>query len=388
MLKDVEADVGHCLKCGACRLDWQTKEPICPSGIRFGFDSHYAIGRVALARAVLSGAWTIDRATAERVLTCTDCGGCDVQCNATIGVGPLRIIRELKREIVATGLVPAPVRRFLVNVTEWGNAFGRPQDTRGDWAAEIDAPRWHGHDYLFYVGDFGSFDERAQKVARTVAGLFDAAGLSWGILGPEEFCDGHDVAAVGDRDLFEALVEIGGEQIREKGIRRIVTLCPHALNGFREWRRLGVDIEPVHYTQLLAELLREGRLRPRRAPAGLVTFHDPCNLGRHGGEYAAPREILGYLPGVETIEMERHGEHGLCCGGGGGNAYADLLGTGPRTPSRVRVREALDTCAEALVSACVICRNMLEDATRSEDATGRLSVIEIADLVAASLVED
>lgn len=384
MLTDVKENIVHCLKCGACRLDWITCEPICPSGIKYGFDSYYAIGRVSLARSVMEGALELNSDMMRRVYTCTSCGACDVQCNPAVGVGPLSIIEELKYEAIEKGLIPPEVRDFLKSMNVHGNPYLQPAEERGRWAEGTGIPEYSGQEYLYYVGCVGSYDDRGKGLARTVGELLLKAGVSFGILGKKEICDGNEVNKVGERGLFQFFAEQNMELFKELGVKKIVTLSPHGLNAIKDYKEFGGEFEVVHYTQLLRDLIESGRIKPVKEITGKVTYHDPCFLGRHNEEYDAPRAVLNAIPGLELVEMERNREHALCCGGGGGNFFTDLLGSGVNSPSRIRVREALDTGADILAIACPNCHNMLEDASRTEEVSERLRIKDIAQLVMES----
>ncbi|MFO1299797.1 MAG: (Fe-S)-binding protein [Burkholderiaceae bacterium] len=389
MLSEVRSNIASCLKCGACRLDWKTSEPICPSGMQFGFDSHYAIGRVSLARAALADSAVLTGDAMRTVLSCTSCGACDIQCNPAVGVEPLRVIEALKQEGFRAGALPPELRDFLKSVSVYGNPYRLPQEERGQWADGMSIEKYAGHDYLYYVGDVGSYDERGIKLARNVAKLLRMAGVSFGILAEEERSDGNEVEKVGEQELFEYLAQQNIEQFRAFGVKRIVTLCPHAFNAMKvTYRRFGAEFEVLHYTQLLTQLLREEKLVPKKAMPVPLTYHDPCFLGRHNGEFDSPREVLDAIPGVKRIEMERSGENGMCCGGGGGNFFTGLVGLGPRSPGRNRIREAQGSGARILAVACPNCNNMLEDASRSEDLSDQITVRDVAGLLLEAMALD
>lgn len=381
MLKDYRDTIYHCLKCGACRVAYGVYAPICPSGIKFGFDSHYAIGRISLARAVLDNEAKIDSDLMRRVYTCTSCGACDEQCHDAVGVDPLQVIEELKIAAVEEGMIPPEVRDFLKHMNIHGNPYLLPSKDRGKWAEGMGVETFSGQEYLFYVGDVGSYDERAQKISRSVAALLLKAGVSFGILGERELSDGNEVNRVGERWLYKSMAQANIELFRELGIRRIITLSPHAYNAFRnDYPQWGGEYEVLHYTQALAQALKDRKVEPEGHEDLQVTFHDPCFLGRHNREYEAPRKVLDAIPGLEAVEMERSRGDALCCGGGGGNFFTDILGPGESSPSRIRVREALETGARIIVTACPKCFNMLDDAVKTEGAEEKIAVRDLSQL--------
>jgi Fe-S oxidoreductase len=382
MLKDYRDAIYHCLKCGACRVAYGVYAPICPSGIKFGFDSHYAIGRIGLARAVLDGDIQIDSNLMRRVYTCTSCGACDEQCHDAVGIDPLQVIEELKYAAVEAGMIPPEVRDFLKHMNVHGNPYLFPSEDRGNWAKGMQVQSFFGQEYLFYVGDVGSYDERAQKISRSIAKLLLEAGVSFGILGDREMSDGNEVNRVGERGLYEYMAKANIELFQELRIGRIITLSPHAYNAFRnDYPRWGGSFEVHHYSQILAQLLEQGKIKPSGKGDLRVTYHDPCFLGRHNLEYDAPRRVLNAIPGLEMVEMERSKADALCCGGGGGNFFTDMMGSGERSPSRIRVREALETGAQVIATACPKCFNMLDDAIKTEGAEERIAVRDLSQLL-------
>ncbi len=386
MLADYKEDIYHCLKCGACRTAFQAYTPICPSGFQYGFDSYYAIGRVDLARAVLEDRLAIDAEVMRRIYSCTSCGGCDEQCNPAVGISPLRIIEAFKHQAIEKGLIPPEVRDFLKGLQVHGNPYLEPSDERGRWAEGTPLESYSDQDYLFYVGCVGSYDERGQGLARTVGELLQSGGLSFGILGNREICDGNEANRVGERGLFEFLATHNIELFRELGIRKVVALSPHGFHAMKnDYAKWDAGFEVAHYTQILQAQVRKGSLRPRNRLEVKATFHDPCFLGRHNAEFEAPRFLLKSIPGLELIEMDRNRRNSFCCGGGGGNFFTDMIGSGVRSPSRVRVREAVDTGAEVLAVACPNCRNMLEDAVKAEGLEDRLQVRDVAHLLAQAV---
>jgi Fe-S oxidoreductase len=275
------------------------------------------------------------------------------------------------------------VKRFLENVTKYGNPYGEPRGKRADWAGGNGVEPFDGHDYLLFVGCVASYDPRANGVARALAALLKRAGVSVGMLGADEGCDGNDVATVGEDGLFEHLARANIEQFERLAVRRILTLSPHAFNTMKnDYPRFDGEYEVVHASQLLRDLLEDGRIDAANGYEAKVTYHDPCFLGRWNSEYEAPRAVLEAVPGVELVEMPRKRASGLCCGGGGGNAFTDLLGGSEDSPARIRVRQARETGAEVLATACPTCLTMLEDAVKTEGIEDELAVRDISEIVA------
>ena len=383
MLEEYKEYIYHCLKCGACRSAFGVYGPTCPSGERFGFDSYYAIGRLAIARGVMEGQLELNQQLAQRIFTCVSCAACDEQCSPAMGLKPVRVIEELKACMVEEGVVPAKVRDFLENIQRYGNPYGEPQSGRGKWADGLGVKRYeHGDEMLLYIGCVGSYDNRSQQAARALATVLLKAGVKFGILGDEERCDGNEVLRLGERELFEYIAEENIKSFKELGVKKVVTFSPHSYNAMKnEYPRLGAEFEVLHYTQLLRDLMKERRLSVAKDIQAKVTYHDPCFLGRYNKEYDAPREILTSVPGIKFVEMRRTREYSFCCGGGGGNFYTDLIGGGENHPARVRIREVRDSGASIVAVACPICLTMLEDAVKSEGLENQVSVKDIAEVL-------
>jgi Fe-S oxidoreductase len=376
MLEDCRETIQHCLKCGACKTAYGPSMPICASGFAYGFESHYAVGRIEIAKAILDGRLGVDVNVMRRIYTCTSCGGCDVQCGPNVGIFPLEIIQELKREGIERGRVPSEVKVFLENINRYGNPYiGKPSN-RGQWAENLHINPYSGQEYLFYVGCVGSYDERGKRISQALASLLLQAGVSFGILGSEEACDGNEVRHVGELGLFQNLAEHNIEVFRDKGVKKIVTLSPHAFNTMKnDYSDFGSEFEVFHYTQLLAVLLEQKKICAKRELRARLTYHDSCFLGRHNSVYEAPRSLMKAIPGVELVEMEMNRENAFCCGGGGGNFFTGLIGSGFKSPARVRLRQALEAGVEIIAVACPTCASMLEEAMKVEDFGDRDRIV-------------
>jgi Fe-S oxidoreductase len=273
----------------------------------------------------------------------------------------------------------------LENVKKYGNPYGEPRETRGKWADGIGIPRYNGQEFLYYVGCVGSYDTRAVKAAKALGQLLLEAGVSFGVLGADEDCDGNEVGKLGEETLFEMLAQKNIEQFKRLVVRKIVALSPHSYNAMKnEYPNLEGHFEVVHATHLLRDLIKSGKLKLSAKVNAIVTYHDPCFLGRWNEQYDAPRDVLRALPGVKLVEMERNKSGALCCGGGGGNFGTDFLGGSEDSPARIRIREACATGADILATACPICLTMFEDALKTEGLEGRLVVKDVSEIVAES----
>jgi len=378
------AEILHrCFRCGYCKLPGDYTDINCPSYLKFRFETYSPGGRMWLLSAWLGQQIEPSPRLAEILFSCAACGNCVEHC-----VFPAFKDRLLKAftagrtALIEAGKTPPPVRDMFQATKLYGNPYKQADDQRARWADGLNLAPFAGQEYLFFVGSAGAFDERGQRMARAAARLLGRLGVSFGILGEREISDGNEIKVMGEQGLFEHLA---GENIRafqDLGVRKIVTLSPHAFHAFKnEYPGLGGRFEVRHYTHLLDQALAKVEFPARSEPLR-VTYHDPCYLGRHNWEYQTPRQILSRVPGLELVEMDRSRGNALCCGGGGGNFFTDILGHGSDSPARVRVREAVETGAEVLVVACPKCAKMLEDALKAENLDHRLRVLDLAELVA------
>jgi len=381
------ADIVHrCFRCGYCKFTSDYTDFNCPSYRKFRFETYSPGGRMWLIRGWLNGEIKNSERFQEILFSCATCANCVEHCVFTFSEDLVNIFIAAREELVAEGLVPPPVRDYLKNIHVNGNPYKLPAAERGKWAEGTGLEAYKDQDYLFYVGCVGSYDERAVKIARAVGTLLAKAGLSIGILGEKETCDGNEVRSLGESGLFELLARQNIQAFQDLGVKKVITLDPHAFNAFKnDYPGLGGRFEVYHYTQVLAPLIQSGKI-PLKDSSLTVTYHDPCYLGRHNKEYQAPRSILKAIPGLELVEMERNGENAFCCGGGGGNFFTDILGGGEESPARLRVREALETGAGIIAVACPQCAKMLEDAVKSEELDERLKVMDVAEIVSGCLM--
>ncbi|MGB9804108.1 (Fe-S)-binding protein, partial [Desulfofundulus sp.] len=224
----------------------------------------------------------------------------------------------------------------------------------------------------------------SQKIARNVVDLLKRGGVSFGVIGIEESCCGETVRKIGDEELFQKLAESNINLFKEKGVKKIITTSPHCLYTFKnEYPDLGGEFEVVHYTQILADLVREGKL-PLNVPLDKkVAYHDPCYLGRHNDIFEAPRALIKAIPGVDLVELGRARERSLCCAGGGGRLWAEV----PRGErfGELRVMDAEERGANILATACPYCVIMLEADCLALDKQETIKVMEISELLAASI---
>ncbi|HET6506988.1 MAG TPA: (Fe-S)-binding protein [Baekduia sp.] len=327
------------------------------------------------------------RVKPETVWSCMQCNACVEAC--PVGIEQAPIINQLRRRMVEDGELPAELQTTLRTIQKSGNSFGENKRRRGKWTAELDFEvpdaRKQAVDVLWFVGDYASFDPRSQKVTQAIARLYHAAGVDFGILYDSERNAGNDVRRVGEEGLWEALAEENIANLNELEFNRIVTSDPHSLNTLRnEYPDLGGTWPISHHTTFLLELLDAGRLDLRRSLDYRVTYHDPCYLGRHNGEYDAPRRILEHL-GCELVEMPRNRDNSFCCGAGGGRIWIRDE-PGAERPSENRIREATSLGElDYFVVSCPKDVTMFEDAIKTTNNSDSLALRELTELLEEAL---
>ncbi len=324
--------------------------------------------------------------TPEELWACTTCLACMEECPVLNEHLPL--IVRMRRHLVYQGEVDQRLSAALMNLSRYGNSFGRSERARGEWTAGLDFKvkdiREEPAEFLWFVGDFASYDPALQELTRTAARVFHRVGLDFGILYDSERNAGGDVRRVGEEGLFEMLVEENIATMRECRFAKIITTDPHSYHTLKnEYPEYGGRWEVLHYTEVLDRLIREGRLAFRRKLPYRVAYHDPCYLGRYNGVYEPPRRVLRAL-GVELVELPRNRERSYCCGAGGGRIWMEEQRVKER-PSESRIKEALSLGVDYLVVTCPKDVIMFRDAVKTTDSEDRIAVKELLELVEEGL---
>jgi Fe-S oxidoreductase len=368
-----------CLECGNC-------SGICP----FGYLMLYPPSRmIAMLRA--------DRFSklleTDTVWMCVSCYACTSACPSQVPLTP-GLMTSIKEESLLAGNVPAELSTALQNSQRYGNPQGESPRKRADWIAGIQpevkllAKVRQPVDVLWFVGDYASYHPRVQLATKAVAKIFNALGVDFGILGPEESSDGDSQRLAGERGLFEMLAEKNGKIFSKYQFNRIITTDPHAYNAIKnEYPALGISYPVQHYTEFLAEKIDQLKPLLKQEVKAKVTYHDPCYLGRANGIFEQPRALLEAIPGMELVEMTHNHTNSLCCGGGGGGMWLDGFQWEKAHVrlSEWRVREALSAGADILAVACPYEAPRFEDATKTIQGAGGLKVRDVAELLAESM---
>jgi len=330
-----------------------------------------------------------ERVTSEELWACTTCRACDDICPVNIEI--LDKILDMRRYLsLMESDFPVQLGNVYRSMENTSNVYGMNQGDRGEWATDlegvdiVDGSAPFNHEYLYWVGCAGSFDDRNKKTSRAMAKLLQRANIDFAILGPSELCTGDSARRSGNEYIFQMLALQNIESLNNMGVTKIITQCPHCFNTLKnEYPQYGGNYEVIHHSQLLMELIDDGRLSLDGASLDeRVTYHDSCYLGRHNDVYLAPRNVIGSLAGIDIVEMPRNGKDGLCCGAGGARMWMEE--TVGKKVNTERAQEALATGAQRVAVACPFCWVMMDDGIKGE---GRDDVVvsDIAEVLLESI---
>jgi Fe-S oxidoreductase len=338
------------------------------------------------------------RTTEEVLWACTTCGACQEVCPVFIDQ-PEKILQMRQNLVLVQEKVPSDLARTFTNLERNGNPWGIAADKRMDWADGLGVPTLDDKpdaEYLLWVGCAGAFDDRIKKQTRALVDVMREGGVDFAVLGLEEGCSGDPARRSGNEMLYQMQAQQNVEAMNAKKVKKVVTACPHCLHTIKnEYPQLGGNFEVRHHTQLIRELVAQGKIvmdGDKLAPAAgdgsgrpAIAFHDPCYLGRWNGEYDAPRAVLDALPSgaAGRVELPRNREHGFCCGAGGGRMWMEeKIGT---RVNHNRTDEILATGVETVATACPFCTIMLRDGVQDRNAGERVQVLNVSELVAKSM---
>ncbi|MGX9931825.1 (Fe-S)-binding protein [Virgibacillus salarius] len=348
------------------------------------------------AATVQSASLIGDVITEEELSGCTTCRNCEDACpvnNEHVGT-----IIDMRRYLVMTeGKMDQDVQRAVMNIERQGNPWGLSKKDRIKWREQDEAvyiptvkelkKEDKEFEYLFWVSSMGAYDSRSQKIAIAFAKLMNQAGISFAILGNKEANSGDTARRIGNEFLFQEIAEKNIKEFTKNNVQKIVTIDPHAYNIFKnEYPDFGFEAEVYHHTQLLYDLVLNGKLEPQREINQRLTYHDSCYLGRYNGVYDPPREILRSIPGLELVEMNRSKENGMCCGAGGGLMWSEET-TGNRI-NVARTEQAMAVQPNMISSACPYCLTMISDGTKAKEVEEDISTMDVAEILALSVFRE
>jgi Fe-S oxidoreductase/nitrate reductase gamma subunit len=386
----VELDA--CVSCGRCQdacPAFEAGKPLSPRDV-----VQDLVGALNAARAPTENAARLpgDTVGEQTLWSCTTCGACADVC--PLGISPMRMITDMRRFLIGEGTLRGSPATALQKTDRAGNPWGMAPAERMAWAAGLEAPLASEHadfDVLYWVGCAAAYDRRAQKVARSVVELLTAAQVNFAVLGPEERCTGESARRMGDELLFQQLAEQNVQTLEVRRVKRIVAHCPHCVNSLRnDYPQAGGHYEVMHHSELLAQLIAEGRLPQLPANhdnTGQVTYHDPCYLARANGVTEPPRAVLAAACNnrvgdeLPILELARNRRETSCCGGGGGRMWFD--DPAAERVGRGRVQEIAASGAATVAVACPFCLIMLKDGLAAEKPG--VEVKDIAEVLAQRL---
>jgi Fe-S oxidoreductase/nitrate reductase gamma subunit len=322
----------------------------------------------------------------DEIWACVSCGACQQACPVLIEHVP-KIIDMRRSLVLEESRFPKEAQNALRGIETQGNPYGLPRAQRAEWAhglAVKTLAEKPDAEYLYFVGCAASYDEANRAVARAFVGLLQTAGVDFAILGASETCNGDPARRIGNEYLYQQQAQQNIERLNAGRVRKVIASCPHCFNTIKnEYPQFGGTYEVIHHTQLLAQLIREGKLKPNKTLDGKFTYHDSCFLGRWNDIYDPPREIAEAIPGVELVEIERHHKRGFCCGAGGGRMWMEET-VGKRI-NHERVDQTLRTGSPRVATACPFCLTMFRDGIAAKGDEGRLQVRDLAQYLADSV---
>jgi len=386
-------DMTSCTECGRCQSQcpaWHTDKPLSPKLLIMAMRDH-AMAKVVETESLVG---ELSPIALDVLWSCTTCGACVNECPVDIEHVD-HIVNMRRFQVLVESEFPSELGGTFRNLEKAGNPWGANRTERESWIAECNFPIRivEGQlpddvEYLFWVGCAGAYEERAKKTTKAVAELLYMAGVNFAVLGKRETCTGDPARRAGNEFLYQILARENIETFNEvfaarsdKGKKKVVVTCPHCFTTIgRDYAQSGFELEMVHHTQLLNQLVREKRLIPINKSTTTMTYHDPCYLGRHNEIYEPPRELLG-ATGVTISEMPRNKERSFCCGAGGGRMWME-----EKIGSRInlnRVDEAIATGADEIAVACPFCRVMTGDGVIARDS--KVEVLDVAQALLRSV---
>src|SRR5947207_3618388 len=373
-------DFDACLECGRCQA-------VCPAYLAGSALSPKRV-IVKLKRHLhgdLPGPIHGELIKADELWACTTCMACVEECPAFIDI--VDTIIDLRRYLtLSEGTLPSTAPQSLQNMQRAGNPWGLPPGERLAWAHGLDVPIMEPGkevEYLYWVGCSASYDKRNQAIARSVVAILKKAGVSFGVM-QEERCHGEVARRLGEEYLYQTVTTENVEHINRYKFKKVITHCPHCFNTIKnEFPQFGGTYEVLHHSQVIDDLVQQGRIKPIKPVNGTVVFHDSCYLGRYNGIMDAPRRAAAAVPGLSVVDPPNARERGLCCGGGGGHMWMEVKSE--KRVNIIRTEELLATGAATVATACPFCLAMLDLGRKVAGAEERLAVKDVSELIAESL---
>ena len=369
-------DLYGCYQCGKCTGG-------CPVALK---------SKLNIRRLMIEGILgkTLDRITEkEELWDCTTCKTCTLRCPR--GLKPMDLVIGMRGTLVEEGHIPKTIIEAMENAYKHGNPWGKPKNKRMEWTKTLhegirvkDFSQGDRAEYLYFVGCAASSDPRIQEIAKALVFGLQRAEVDFGILGNQEQCCGNEIRRMGEVGLFEELAEENIKRFDSYQIEHILTLCPHGFNALKNEYPHG-KFDVLHTTQLLAKRLEEGKISFKQEIKKVVTYHDPCFLGKQNGVFDEPRILLNAIPGLTFKELDRSRERSLCCEGGGGRMWVEASSDMGERLAEIRVKDAVELGAEILTTACPLCVLTLEDAVKTSGHEDHIRVMDVTELLVEAL---
>ena len=375
--KDI-LDAYTCTECGRCTDNcpaWHTEKPLSPREIVVKLrhyasaeGEHYLNGDVANGMEmgdIPSAEWV----TEDELWACTSCNACVEQC--PLFIDQMGKIMEMRRFLTLEGRLTVPAGKTLQKLQQQGNPWGFSESDRAKWVSGVEGLNILGEDgvedatefdFVYWMGCYGGYDPRGQNIAQSVVSLLQQAGVKFAVLGPKEKCTGDPARRLGEEALYQMLAAENIENMNNFKVKKVIANCPHCFNTIKnEYPQFGGDFEVINHTQLLSDLVDQGKLKPTKNVNEEVVYHDPCYLGRYNRIFDAPRKVLKSIPGLKLVELERKRERSFCCGAGGGKIWMEE--DAPRVNWN-RFEEVESKKPDTVAVACYFCDTMFEDAAK------------------------
>jgi len=352
-----------CYQCGLCT-------GICPWNLVTTFMTRGLIHQAQLGLVELES---------EDVWLCATCGACVERCPHEVKI--IDIMRALRRIGVEGGVIPKSLKMAMTSMGTVGNPWGEAREKRTDWAKGLDVKIFtKGTELLYFPCCTPAYEPKARRIAVATVAILKKVGADFGILGVEESCCGESARKAGEEGLFQNLAGNNIDAFTRNGVSKIITTSPHCYHTFKnEYPELGGNFEVIHYTQYLAGLIDDGKLKFTKEISKRVAYHDPCYLGRHNKVYDEPRRILQSIPGVELVELPDAFEDALCCGGGGGRLWMETKKE--ERFSDLLIEQALEVGADVLTTCCPYCIVNLDDSVLNMEKGDAIEIKDISELV-------
>ena len=380
-----------CIQCSRCQdacPAYETGKELSPSALEI--NKRYFINDNI---STIANGESIDKALTDWMLTeeaawsCTTCGYCVEVC--PVGNEPMiDILRARQNLVMMESNFPQDAMETFEKMENYGNPWGLSPQDRENWMDGLDVPLMRekkNTEVLYWAGCSGAYDSRGREISQSVAKIMNEAKVDYACLGNEETCTGDSARRIGNEYLFQTMAEQNKETFEQYNFKKIVTQCPHCFTTLKnDYAEMGIELDVVHHSQYIDELINEKKIEPKPYLDEDITFHDPCYLGRHNGEYDAPRKVLQSVLKEGSIkEMEQSKSDSFCCGAGGGNMWYEIK-TGERI-NQHRVNQAVDTEAKTIAAACNFCNIMLEDGVKTTGNEENIRVVDIAEMVSKGL---